>query len=76
MKRPLLKSSAFVRTAKRIIKKNPNLENNLYTTLELLSNNAFHPSLKTHKLKGNFKGLWACSVNYDLRIVFEFVDYS
>ena len=45
----------------------------LQDTLTLLSEDAFHPSLKTHKLKGNFYGLWACSVEYDLRIIFEFV---
>ena len=26
--------------------------------------------LKTHKLSGWLKGLWACSVEYDCRIVF------
>ena len=35
--------------------------------------NAFHPSLKTHKLKGDHAGSWSCSAGYDLRIVFEFV---
>lgn len=39
----------------------------------LLSEDAFHPKLKTHKLKGNLEGSWACSSGYDLRIVFEFV---
>ncbi|MDM8564547.1 type II toxin-antitoxin system YafQ family toxin [Candidatus Halobeggiatoa sp. HSG11] len=75
MKRQLLKSSSFGRTAKRIIKKNPDLLNSIQTTLELLSEDAFHPSLKTHKLKGNLENSWACSVTYSVRIVFEFVDY-
>jgi mRNA-degrading endonuclease YafQ of YafQ-DinJ toxin-antitoxin module len=26
--------------------------------------------LKTHKLRGDLKGCWACSVNYSVRIVF------
>ncbi|WP_417914692.1 type II toxin-antitoxin system YafQ family toxin [Candidatus Electronema sp. JM] len=42
----------------------------------LLSEDAFHPLLRTHKLKGNLEGSWACSVAYDLRIVFSFVDYA
>jgi mRNA interferase YafQ len=42
-------------------------------TLQLLSEDAFHPSLKTHKLKGELAGSWACSAGYDCRIVFEFV---
>ncbi len=33
----------------------------------------FHPILKTHKLKGKLEGRWACSVAYDLRILFKVV---
>ena len=76
MKRPLLKSSAFIRSAKRIVKKRPHLAQDIQGTLELLSEDAFHPRLKTHKLKGDLEGSWACSVSYDLRIVFEFVQYE
>lgn len=50
MNRVLLKSSAFVRSAQRVLKKNPNLAMDIQTTLELLSENAFHPLLRTHKL--------------------------
>ena len=76
MNRLLIKSSAFGRTAKRLLKKNPSLAVDIQTTLELLSEDAFHPSLKTHKLKGNLEGSWACSVAYDLRIIFEFVQHD
>lgn len=76
MKRPLLKSSAFVRSAKRTIRKTPQLAENIRSVLELLADDAFHPSLRTHKLKGNLEGSWACSVAYDLRIVFSFVEHS
>lgn len=37
---------------------------------------AFHASLRTHKLKGKLEGSWACSAGYDLRIIFEFVEYE
>ena len=40
--------------------------------LSLLESDPFTPSLKTHKLQGELKGLWACSVEYDCRIVFRF----
>lgn len=76
MNRLLIKSSAFVRTAKRVLKKNPNLAVDIQTTLELLAEDAFHPSLRTHKLKGNLEGSWACSVAYDLRIIFEFIQHD
>lgn len=42
--------------------------------LRLLAENSFEPSLQTHKLKGQLAGSWACSVEYDCRIVFDFVE--
>ncbi len=37
---------------------------------------AFHPLLKTHKLKGRLAGSWACSAGCDLRMVFQFVKHK
>ena len=73
MRRLLLRSAAFVRAAGRLVKKNPETGPILHATLESLAEDAFHPALKTHKLKGELAGSWACSAGYDLRIVFEFV---
>ena len=42
----------------------------------MLAENAFHPALKTHKLKGDLAESWACSAGYDLRVVFEFVQHE
>ena len=33
--------------------------------------NAFHPSLRLHKLSGNLEGLWSISVDIKNRIVFS-----
>jgi addiction module RelE/StbE family toxin len=73
LNRLLLRSSSFIRAARRTIRRYPHSVEDIQATLELLSKDAFHPLLKTHKLKGKFKGSWACSVSYDLRIVFKFV---
>jgi mRNA-degrading endonuclease YafQ of YafQ-DinJ toxin-antitoxin module len=73
MTRQIIRSEAFVRTARRFLKKHPNETDAIRATLQLLSEDAFHPSLKTHKLKGELAGSWACSAGYDCRIVFEFV---
>lgn len=75
MKRPLIRSNTFVKAAKRVIKKQPQLAPDLKIRLELLAEDAFHPKLKTHKLKGKLSGSWACSAGYDLRILFDFVQY-
>lgn len=76
MKRIVLRSDAFIRAAKRYTKKHPDAAEELRATLELLEEDAYHPSLKTHKLKGELAGSWACSAGYDLRIIFEFVQHE
>lgn len=73
MRRLLLPSTAFSRAARRLAKKNPKFASALQTALESLATDAFHPALKTHKLKGELTGSWACTIGYDLRVVFEFV---
>jgi addiction module RelE/StbE family toxin len=70
VKRELLKSKVFIRSAKKFVKKSHQIIDDIEETLELLPEDAFYPSLKTHKLKGRLEGSWACSVGYDLRIVF------
>ncbi len=76
MKRLLLPSGSFVRVAKRLVKKSPHIASEIQETLELLSNDVFHTQLKSHKLKGDLKGSRACTVGYNLRIVFDFVEYE
>ncbi|TVQ23092.1 MAG: type II toxin-antitoxin system mRNA interferase toxin, RelE/StbE family [Leptolyngbya sp. DLM2.Bin15] len=68
----LTTDSKFKRSFKRLVKKNPQLQDKILTTLETLSVNPFMPSLKSHKLTGQLEGLWACSVAYDCRIIFAF----
>jgi mRNA interferase YafQ len=72
----LLRSSAFMRNARKIIKKQPDLAANIQEVLELLAVDAFQPSLRTHKLKGELKDSYACSAGYDLRIIFKFVEHE
>jgi addiction module RelE/StbE family toxin len=69
----LVWSAGFVRKFKRLVKKNPQLKIQIERTLELLTENPFNSSLRTHKLKGDLDGVWSCSVDYDNRILFEFV---
>ena len=76
MKRLLLPSPGFLRTAKRVTKRDPSSAVAIQTVLELLEEDAFHPQLRTHKLKGRLEGSWACSAGYDLRILFSFVQHE
>jgi addiction module RelE/StbE family toxin len=69
----LLWTPGFSRESKRLIRRNPNIRNPIEQTLQKLTEDPFHPSLKTHKLKGDLADKWACSIDYSNRIVFKFV---
>jgi mRNA-degrading endonuclease YafQ of YafQ-DinJ toxin-antitoxin module len=51
----------------------PRFTKDIEGTLRLLSKEPFAPQLETRKLKGRLSGSWACSVGYDMRIIFDFV---
>ncbi len=72
MKRVLIPSKAFLRSARRLARKDPQAHANLVAAMELLAEDALHPALRSHKLKGSLAPSWACSAGYDLRIVFQF----
>ena len=58
------------------MKKHPEVGPTLEATFAALMEDAFQAVLKTHKLKGELAGSWACSAGYDLRLVFEFVQHE
>lgn len=66
----LIVDKSFKRAFKRLVKKNPKLEEKVLRVLELLADDPFTPSLKSHKLTGQLEGFWSCSVTYDCRIIF------
>ena len=68
----LIWGQSFVRGYKRVAKRNPALAGQLEETLNLLARDPFSPRLETHKLKGKLAGAWACSLGYDLRVIFDF----
>jgi len=37
-------------------------------------NDPHDPSLKTHKLKGDLKTFWSCSITYELRLRIKIAD--
>ena len=72
MKRALAETPGFARALRRFLKRHPQTADDIRSTLVLLSENAHDSRLGTHKLHGDLVGQWACSVGYDVRIVFEF----
>ena len=76
MNRELLRTPAFTRALRAWLKSRPGAASAIEETLQLLSEDAYHPSLRTHKLRGSLAGCWTCSAGYDPRIVFEFVTHE
>jgi addiction module RelE/StbE family toxin len=70
----LVLTSSFNRAFKRLVRRQPELEQRIEERLAILTVDPFDPLLQTHKLKGKLSGAWACSVEYDCRIVFNFVE--
>jgi len=71
--RTLVWSAAFMRAFKRAVRRQPALRSRVERALRQLAEDPFQPALHSHKLKGELAGAWACTVDYDNRILFEFV---
>lgn len=49
-----------LRCFKRIIRKRPDFRQLIEKTVRQLAEDPFHPSLHTHKLKGDLSNIWSC----------------
>ena len=63
-------STNFVKQFRKL---NPQLQKQAIKAEKLFKKDPFSPKLKTHKLSGRLEGLWAFSINYKDRIIFEFL---
>ena len=63
----------FKKAYQKKIKTDNNLKRKFWKTMKLFSSNPFSKQLRTHKLTGTLKGLWAFSVDYDTRVIFSFL---
>lgn len=67
-------SSSFKKAFKKKIKGNKEVESKFWKEVEIFIKNPFDKRLKTHELSGKLKDLWSLSIEYDLRVIFYFVD--
>jgi addiction module RelE/StbE family toxin len=58
----------------RIKHKQPQLFKKIQKQLKLFKENIKHPSLRTHKLKGNLSNTWSISVEGNIRLIYTKVD--
>ncbi len=61
----------FEKILKKYLAKHPGKRIKVKERLNLFSENPFTTELKSHKLSGELEGLWALSVDYDTRIIYE-----
>ena len=67
-------STSFREAFKRKVRGNPTLEERFWERVEIFENNPFDPRLRTHKLTGSMRDWWSFSIDYDLRVLFVFVE--
>ncbi len=65
----LVWTNTFVRTAKRFLKRNPDLRGEFERVLRQLEDDPSNPKLRLHPLKGKLAGKHAVSLTYSHRIV-------
>jgi mRNA interferase YafQ len=69
--RKLVVTSKFKRALKKFVNRNASLQQQVEKTLLQMTEDIFAPSLMSHRLKGEYEGLRACSCGYDCRIIFS-----
>jgi mRNA-degrading endonuclease YafQ of YafQ-DinJ toxin-antitoxin module len=67
-------SSGFRKAFKRKVRGNKILESRFRDRAAIFENSPFDPRLKTHKLSGVLDDLWSFSVDYDVRVIFSFME--
>lgn len=67
-------SSTFDRAYKKRIRGNKELEIRFAERLHRFMENPRDPSLHVHKLSHDLTGLFAFKIDYDCRVVFEYID--
>ena len=72
----IVPTSGFRKAFKRKVRGNKVLEVRFRERIAIFQTNPFDPRLKTHRLSGQLKDLWNFSVDYDMRVVFSFIDPS
>jgi len=69
----LVWSQTFIRTYKKRTRRHRELQERVKKTIELLAQDPMNPRLRSHKLKGELENVWACTIDYDNRLLFEII---
>jgi mRNA-degrading endonuclease YafQ of YafQ-DinJ toxin-antitoxin module len=70
----IVPTSGFRKAFKRKVRGNKNLELRFRDRVAIFQTDPFDPRLKTHRLSGQLQRFWSFSVDYDVRVVFSFIE--
>lgn len=66
-------AKGYEKKAIKFFKKHKDIYPQYKKTIEILSRNPFHPSLRLHKLQGKLFPFYSVSINMQYRIVIDFI---
>ena len=69
----LITTKSYERKLKKFRKQYPNLKQNYLSVISLLCIDPYHSSLKLHRLNGKFQEYHSVSLNYQYRIMIDFI---
>lgn len=69
--RKLIQTPKFRRSFKKFVRQNVGLQRQVERTLLQMMEDVFATTLMSHRLKGEYEGLRACSCGYGCRIIFS-----
>ena len=64
-------STEVTNELKQIKQKQPQLFKKIQKQLKFFKENIKHPSLRTHKLKGNLSNTWSISIEGNIRLIYS-----
>lgn len=70
----LIWDQKFKKSLKKRLGKSDELTEKFKSKIKLFEEDPFNPILRTHKLSGILKEYWAFSIDYNLRVIFKFID--
>ncbi len=67
-------STEIIKDLKKIKQNQPLLFKKIKKQVTIFKNDHTHPSLRTHKLKGNLSNIWSISIEGNIRMIYVIKD--
>jgi addiction module RelE/StbE family toxin len=67
----LIWDQGFKKAYEKKVRNDEDLKKKFWKSMKLFSADPFNKQLRTHKLTGKLQGLWAFSIEYNVRVIFS-----